>query len=188
MARKRRALSKRVRFEVFKRDRFQCQYCGQMPPAVVLHVDHIVPVAEGGGNEEPNLLTACEACNLGKGAVPLERIPDSAAAQAKRLTERREQLAAFNAILMEEREEERELLDHLSGYWLEMEGRPGRVFVAGNDWWVGLKTFTKHLPQVEIMDFMERAHPHEEWEEERRWRYFCKCCWNTIREREGGRR
>lgn len=61
------ALSKRLRFEVFKRDDFTCQYCGAQPPAVVLEVDHIHPVAEGGKNDTENLITACEACNRGKG-------------------------------------------------------------------------------------------------------------------------
>ncbi len=37
MARKKAGISKRLRFEVFKRDGFVCQYCGNHPPAVVLH-------------------------------------------------------------------------------------------------------------------------------------------------------
>lgn len=45
----RKAISKKTRFEVFKRDRFTCQYCGATPPGVLLHIDHIHPVAEGGG-------------------------------------------------------------------------------------------------------------------------------------------
>jgi len=44
----RKELSKSIRFEIFKRDSFKCQYCGRMAPEVVLHVDHIKPVAEGG--------------------------------------------------------------------------------------------------------------------------------------------
>jgi hypothetical protein len=71
MARKRKALSKKTRFEVFKRDSFACQYCGQGAPDVLLHVDHIVPVADGGGDEITNLVTACVGCNIGKGATPL---------------------------------------------------------------------------------------------------------------------
>ena len=68
MATKRKAISKKTRFEVFKRDGFTCQYCGAHPPQAILHVDHIVPVAEGGGNEDTNLVTACDHCNLGKAA------------------------------------------------------------------------------------------------------------------------
>ena len=36
----RKPLSKKIRFEVFKRDAFTCQYCGQMAPDVLLEVDH----------------------------------------------------------------------------------------------------------------------------------------------------
>lgn len=60
------SLSKRVRFEVFKRDGFRCTYCGQNPPQVVLEVDHIIPRANGGKDEIGNLTTSCFDCNRGK--------------------------------------------------------------------------------------------------------------------------
>jgi len=72
---KRKNLSKGLRFEVFKRDGFTCQYCGQKPTDVVLQVDHIVPVAAGGDNDINNLVTACEACNQGKKAKRLDISP-----------------------------------------------------------------------------------------------------------------
>ena len=56
---KRKNLSKSVRFEVFKRDSFKCQYCGKSAPDVVLEVDHIIPVSKGGDNDISNLITAC---------------------------------------------------------------------------------------------------------------------------------
>lgn len=59
-------VKKSLRFEIFKRDKFTCRYCGAQPPEVVLHVDHVLPVAAGGTNDEANLVTACESCNLGK--------------------------------------------------------------------------------------------------------------------------
>ena len=62
---------KRLRFEVFKRDYFTCQYCGAQPPAVVLVVDHIEAVAAGGASSIDNVITACEACNQGKAHKPL---------------------------------------------------------------------------------------------------------------------
>ena len=68
---KRVGLSKRLRFEIFKRDGFRCIYCGATPVEEPLHVDHVTPVAEGGTNDVANLVTACSACNLGKNAVPL---------------------------------------------------------------------------------------------------------------------
>lgn len=91
---KRKTISKKTRFEVFKRDNFTCQYCGGKSPEVVLHIDHIAPVAGGGGNDIMNLITSCEPCNLGKGARELN--DNSAIAkqrvQLEHLNERREQL------------------------------------------------------------------------------------------------
>lgn len=60
----------------------------------MLHIDHITAVANGGDNNIVNLITACDACNLGKGAVALD---DKSAAvkqmkQLKLLNERREQI------------------------------------------------------------------------------------------------
>lgn len=91
---KRKAIGKKVRFEVFKRDSFTCQYCGAASPDAVLHVDHIKPVSKGGDNEIVNLITACSGCNLGKGATEID---DDAAirkqrSQLEELNERREQL------------------------------------------------------------------------------------------------
>ena len=63
----RKPLSKKTRFEVFKRDKFTCQYCGRHAPDVVLECDHIKPVAEGGKNTILNLVTSCKDCNSGKG-------------------------------------------------------------------------------------------------------------------------
>jgi len=67
------SLSKRLRFEVFKRDGFRCCYCGATAQDRPLHVDHVVAVANGGTDDEANLVTACDACNLGKSDVPLNR-------------------------------------------------------------------------------------------------------------------
>lgn len=72
MASKRKGIGKGLRFDIFKRDGFTCQYCGRQPPEVVLQVDHIVPVVDGGDNDKMNLLTSCRACNLGKGKKRLE--------------------------------------------------------------------------------------------------------------------
>ena len=67
----RRSTGKRLRFEVFKRDQFTCQYCGAQPPEVVLVADHIDPAAAGGPTTIDNLITACESCNQGKAGRPL---------------------------------------------------------------------------------------------------------------------
>jgi hypothetical protein len=67
----RKSMSKKQRFEIFKRDGFTCQYCGRRPPEVVLVIDHINPVANGGDNDILNLITSCNDCNQGKGKTQL---------------------------------------------------------------------------------------------------------------------
>lgn len=62
----RRPIGMRLRFFVFQRDEFTCQYCGSPAPLVTLHVDHIRPVSKGGTNDLTNLITSCVDCNLGK--------------------------------------------------------------------------------------------------------------------------
>lgn len=99
----RKALSKKLRFEVFKRDKFTCQYCGRMAPDVILEVDHIKPVAAGGNNGMMNLITSCRDCNRGKGK---RKLTDNAVVkkqqnELKELAERREQ----TKMMMEWREQ-----------------------------------------------------------------------------------
>lgn len=77
----RKPMSKKTRFAVFARDAFTCQYCGRQPPSVVLEVDHIIPVVDGGTDDNANLRTSCFTCNRGKGRTvitdgvnPIERL------------------------------------------------------------------------------------------------------------------
>lgn len=64
----RKAISNGLRFDVLSRDGFTCQYCGKSAPDVELEIDHVVPVARGGGNDKANLIAACDVCNSGKKA------------------------------------------------------------------------------------------------------------------------
>jgi len=74
----RKSIGKGLRFDIFRRDQFTCRYCGRRPPEVVLEVDHLVPIAQGGENSEPNLVTSCDECNRGKSAKSLVGAPPSA--------------------------------------------------------------------------------------------------------------
>ena len=65
--RKRKVLTKSIRHEVFKRDGFRCVECGATNKETTLHIDHIIPLAQGGSDEFDNLQTLCEECNLAKG-------------------------------------------------------------------------------------------------------------------------
>jgi hypothetical protein len=53
-----------IRDRIFARDGYVCQYCGAKD--VKLHCDHVIPVSRGGTNDDENLATACETCNLRK--------------------------------------------------------------------------------------------------------------------------
>ena len=65
----------RLRFEIFKRDNFTCQYCGRnvKNDGVKLHCDHIKPRNSGGLNNIDNLITSCMECNIGKSDVLLDK-------------------------------------------------------------------------------------------------------------------
>ncbi|HEY4538136.1 MAG TPA: HNH endonuclease [Erysipelothrix sp.] len=91
----RKPISKKVRFEIFKRDQFKCQYCGACAPDVVLHVDHINPVSKGGDNDLLNLITSCEPCNNGKRArlIDDKSIIEKQRKMLEDLDNRREQLS-----------------------------------------------------------------------------------------------
>lgn len=91
---KRKTIGKKMRFEVFKRDSFQCQYCGKTSPDVVLEVDHIKPVSAGGNNGIMNLITSCFDCNRGKGKTLLDdnSVIEKQKKQLEELNEKRNQL------------------------------------------------------------------------------------------------
>jgi hypothetical protein len=134
----RKPLTKSVRFEVFKRDKFTCQYCGSKAPDVVLHVDHIHPVADGGGNDVLNLVTSCAGCNGGKGAKPLS--DDSAVSrqrdQLAMLEERRQQIEMMVQWRQELAAQGDALVEAVAQAWTEaMPGSElnevGRAKVAG---------------------------------------------------------
>ena len=69
----RHSLPRTLRFRILHRDSFACRYCGARAPDVTLHVDHVVAVCRGGTDDEDNLVAACEACNLGKRDMVLNR-------------------------------------------------------------------------------------------------------------------
>ncbi|MFE9432392.1 HNH endonuclease [Streptomyces sp. NPDC006640] len=60
------AVSKRLRYEILRRDNHACRYCGATAPQAKLNVDHVLPTSLGGGDEPSNLVTACSPCNSGK--------------------------------------------------------------------------------------------------------------------------
>ena len=67
-----RNVSAGLRMEILERNGFTCQLCGRTggdpdpvgeSKRVVLVIDHVVPVSQGGTNERENLRVLCTACN-----------------------------------------------------------------------------------------------------------------------------
>ena len=77
----RKAVSERIRYQVFCSDNFRCRTCGRSADdGIKLTIDHIRPVDWGGTNDISNLLTLCDECNRGKKAwvdsVPSETMQE----------------------------------------------------------------------------------------------------------------
>lgn len=174
----RKPLGKKLRFEVFKRDGFRCQYCGQTPPAVVLHVDHIHPVAKGGSDDIDNLITSCQPCNSGKRDGLLSSAPATVAEKAAKITEAEEQLKAYRRLCQSKKRREDRDIDAIDLAFQRV--YPGQQFAHHFRESVRLN----FIPYVEIdrlvsaMDLACSRMPNPD----RAIKYFCGVAWNLRRE------
>jgi len=74
-ARRKAEIAVGLRFKVFMRDEFRCQYCGHSAEeGAVLEADHVIPRSKGGLDIMENLITACWDCNRGKSDKILDAI------------------------------------------------------------------------------------------------------------------
>lgn len=67
--RRRRTITKELKYSLLERAGFKCQACGERPLKdndVILQIDHIIPFSMGGGCSEDNLQVLCRDCNLSK--------------------------------------------------------------------------------------------------------------------------
>jgi hypothetical protein len=121
---KRQSTGKRLRFEVFQRDRFTCQYCGAQPPDVLLVVDHITAVSRGGGDTLDNLITACEPCNQGKADRELGQVAPRPDADLLYLSTQQEiaEIRRYQQALRAREAAVTEAVQALQDAWLEQSG------------------------------------------------------------------
>jgi hypothetical protein len=172
----RKQISTRTRFEIFKRDGFTCQYCGATPPDVVLHVDHILAVSNGGTNDHGNLATSCSRCNFGKSAVPLESVPKTLGVQAKEAADRADQMKAYAELIQEARDADEDAL------WAVAEViKPGASAGYSRDKCKGISNFIKKIGFAATLDAAHIASDRY-GDGSRRFRYFCGICWNRVKE------
>lgn len=146
---KRRAIPKKIRFEVFKRDSFTCQYCGAKAPDVLLEIDHIQPVSKGGTDDLLNLVTACKACNSGKGDRQLAQsdVLDKKRAQLEELQARKEQIEMMFEWQKSLSDLDEQVVENLGDYWADK--TPGYVLNES-----GLQDLRKLLRQFGIDEIM----------------------------------
>ena len=75
-----------LRFQIFKRDKFTCQYCGRKSPDARIELEHVNPRANGGTDDPSNLVTGCYDCNRGKAEKLLtDKLPAMALIRKERL-------------------------------------------------------------------------------------------------------
>ena len=72
------------RRNIYKRDRYTCQYCGQQPAMEDLTIDHVLPRAQGGVSTWDNCVLACFECNRQKA----DRTPEQAHMRLKSIPQR----------------------------------------------------------------------------------------------------
>jgi len=170
-------ISKKTRFEVFKRDGFTCQYCGKLPPGVTLEVDHINPKSKNGKDDINNLITACFDCNRGKSNIVLERIPNTLAENLEILKEKEIQLSEYNKFIAKiERRIQKDISEIDEIYVSYFKGwRLSDNFKNSS-----LKRFLNKLQKNIVKDAMHLACSKMNNKDDSI-RYFCGICWNRIR-------
>lgn len=180
----RKNISKKTRFEVFKRDSFKCQYCGESAPDTILHVDHIFPVSLGGDNSILNLITSCKNCNLGKSD---RKLSDSSEVQKQKnqldeLNEKRNQLNLMNEWRKELFEIEEEKVQIIQESWAKASNG-----YHLNDFGIKsckkiLKKFSLEIILNSIETSIEQYSDGSKESLEKAWDYVGRIC--TIKKRE----
>jgi hypothetical protein len=178
----RKPIGKSVRFKVFKRDGFVCQYCGNKPPSVVLEIDHIHPVSEGGNNHMDNLITACFDCNRGKSNGLLSSVPPSLEERAVLMREKQDQIKSYEKLLREIKKSEDARIDVIDSVFRNYyQGfQLSEKFKSSS-----LRQFTQNLPIDVVEGAMIKACSRiagRGGSGDDAIKYFCGICWRTIKD------
>lgn len=169
------AVSKRIRYEVLRRDEFTCRYCRSTDGE--LTIDHVKPVSLGGTDEPANLVACCRDCNAGKASSsPDADLVDDVAEDAIRWSKAMQTAIRERSV---ERDDEMERLGAFYDFWQEMTDKarlPG-------DWEASVKRFLKAgLSPEELEDaVITTAGRVSPWSKNH-FRYFCGICWSNVRD------
>lgn len=176
------AVSKRMRYEVLRRDDYRCRYCGATAgEGARLVLDHVVPVAIGGTDEPGNLVACCQECNAGKGStVPDQQLVDDVTAAALRYASAVRQAAEDMRSLVDE---ERDYADTFMDEWQTF--RYGfnltKVPPLPEDWRASVARWHRAgLPVEALVDAVHKA--IAKVGPTNAWIYMCGICWSRVRE------
>lgn len=173
------AVSRRLRFEVLKRDRHRCFYCGQRAPDVPLTVDHVIPTALGGTDDPSNLVAACADCNGGKSSVHpnsevVADVDRDALRWAAALRLAAEQLAA-------ERDAERLFADAFHRHWAEWGDRDGDPMPMPANWRQSIAQLrSAGMSADDAIECVEITMAATGVRNVNLFRYFCGCAYRRI--------
>lgn len=179
---KTRAISRTLRFEILRRDSHTCRYCGGKAPDVKLTVDHVIPVALGGGNDPTNLVAACDRCNGGKSATS----PDAAlvADVDAKAMEWAGALERAADIRRQQLERSRAGVDQAVAAWdTWRDGNNNPVPTDSNRADSMARFLSLGLSQEDIANFIKVA-MESKATISAKWRYFCGCCWKEVTARQ----
>lgn len=172
------SLSKKIRFGVFKRDNFCCGYCGSHPPGVVLEVDHIQALSNGGTDDLNNLITSCFGCNRGKKDIALSNIPPTLSENMERMLEKKAQLAAYNREVKKSIQKKRREISAVESVFVSH--FPKRMFTESFRT-VSVARFLQSISVEMLKEFMEIACLRFLRAPSSAVLYFCGICWKEIK-------
>lgn len=176
---KRKSISKKTRFEVFKRDFFTCQYCNAKPPKVPLEIDHIIPVSKGGKNNIDNLLTACFDCNRGKSNIELNQVPQTLVEKIELKKLAQKQYKEYQKIV----QKEKDIINNEINYCENIYSNLYPDYCFSEQFRISVKKFIQKLGVEEVADAMETS-CNRRLNRADILKYFCGVCWSKIRENE----
>jgi hypothetical protein len=174
---KRKAIGRKLRFEVFKRDGFSCAYCGATPLDSKLQVDHIIAVSNGGSNDIDNLVTACQPCNIGKSNIPLSSAPEGLAQRGESIAEHEAQIKEYEKIVRARKRRRKRVVDAIEKAFKEHHPKYGFTESFRSDI---EKSFIDKLLADDLVEYMHIACRNIEGHESVP-RYFCGICWKKMR-------
>lgn len=169
------AVSKRIRFEVLRRDNFSCRYCGAKAPDVELHVDHVMPVALGGSDDPTNLTTACVDCNNGKASTrPDDDVVEDVSEDAERWARA---LKVAGERLYKTTDDEAAILEAFALVWGDVLAWNNKPHALPDNWETAvLNYYYGGLPEAKIIEAARVALSARNVQSSNRFRYFCGVC------------